>query len=51
MAEGFDVRLVRAQERYEQAVFGGDGTSLDAAERDLAALEADRSGGPRGERR
>ncbi|MGC4855550.1 hypothetical protein ACLQ24_19685, partial [Micromonospora sp. DT4] len=34
MAEGFDVRLTRAQERYEQAVFGGDATSLDAAERD-----------------
>ncbi|WP_435204738.1 tetratricopeptide repeat protein [Micromonospora sp. bgisy143] len=41
MAEGFDVRLTRAQERYEQAVFGGDATSLDEAERDLVALEAD----------
>ncbi|MFY1619469.1 tetratricopeptide repeat protein [Micromonospora sp. WMMD736] len=41
MAEGFDVRLTRAQERYEQAVFGGDATSLPAAERDLVALEAD----------
>ncbi|MGV9211409.1 tetratricopeptide repeat protein [Micromonospora sp. RB23] len=41
MAEGFDVRLTRAQERYEQAVFGGDATSLGEAERDLVALEAD----------
>ncbi|MEV1110392.1 tetratricopeptide repeat protein [Micromonospora sp. NPDC049751] len=41
MAEGFDVRLTRAQERYEQAVFGGDSTSLDEAERDLVAVEAD----------
>ncbi|GAA2183675.1 tetratricopeptide repeat protein [Micromonospora lupini] len=41
MAEGFDVRLTRAQERYEQAVFGGDAKSLDEAERDLLALEAD----------
>ncbi|MFG3553047.1 tetratricopeptide repeat protein [Micromonospora sp. NPDC047557] len=41
MAEGFDIRLTRAQKRYEQAVFGGDATSLDEAERDLVALEAD----------
>ncbi|WP_405427077.1 tetratricopeptide repeat protein [Micromonospora sp. NBC_00617] len=41
MAEGFDIRLTRAQERYEQAVFGGDAKSLDEAERDLVALEAD----------
>ncbi|MEU4339169.1 tetratricopeptide repeat protein [Micromonospora lupini] len=41
MAEGFDVRLTRAQERYEQAVFGGDAKPLDEAERDLVALEAD----------
>ncbi|MEV4820436.1 tetratricopeptide repeat protein [Micromonospora sp. NPDC049274] len=41
MAEGFDVRLTRARERYEQAVFGGDAKSLDEAERDLVALEAD----------
>lgn len=41
MAEGSDIRLTRAQERYEQAVFGGDATSLDEAERDLVALEAD----------
>ncbi|WFE50174.1 hypothetical protein [Micromonospora sp. WMMD1155] len=34
-------RLVRAGERYEQAVFGGDVKSLDEAEPDLAALEAD----------
>ncbi|MEU5783581.1 tetratricopeptide repeat protein [Micromonospora lupini] len=41
MAEGFDVRLTRARERYEQAVFGGDAKPLDEAERDLVALEAD----------
>ncbi|MET8280233.1 tetratricopeptide repeat protein [Micromonospora sp. NPDC005174] len=41
ITEEFDVRLTRAQERYEQAVFGGDATSLDEAERDLVALEAD----------
>ncbi|MEV1155732.1 tetratricopeptide repeat protein [Micromonospora chokoriensis] len=40
-AEGVDARLVRAQEHYEQAVFGGDAKSLNEAERDLAALEAD----------
>ncbi|MEU7917508.1 tetratricopeptide repeat protein [Micromonospora zamorensis] len=38
---GLDARLVRAQERYEQAVFGGDAKPLDEAERDLAALDAD----------
>ncbi|MFE9188783.1 tetratricopeptide repeat protein [Micromonospora sp. NPDC007208] len=41
MAEGLDARLVRAQVRYEQAVFGGDAKSLDEAERDLTALDAD----------
>ncbi|MGW0212883.1 hypothetical protein ACWDXH_00650 [Micromonospora chokoriensis] len=40
-AEGVDARLVRAGERYEQAVLGGDVKSLDEAEPDLAALEAD----------
>lgn len=39
--EGLDARLVRAQERYEQAVFGGDAKPLDEAERELAALDAD----------
>ncbi|MET7706870.1 tetratricopeptide repeat protein [Micromonospora sp. NPDC005413] len=32
---------MRAQERYELAVFGGDAKPLDEAERDLAALDAD----------
>ncbi|MEU7589020.1 tetratricopeptide repeat protein [Micromonospora sp. NPDC049230] len=36
-----DVRLVRARERYEQAVFGGDAKVLDEAERELTALDAD----------
>ncbi|MEH1165578.1 tetratricopeptide repeat protein [Micromonospora sp. CPCC 205539] len=40
-AKGLDVRLERAQERYERAVFGGDAQVLDEAERDLAGLEAD----------
>ncbi|MET8308343.1 tetratricopeptide repeat protein [Micromonospora sp. NPDC005173] len=41
MSEGVDARLTRAQERYEQAVFGGDAKHLDEAERDLTALDAD----------
>ncbi|MFF4876434.1 tetratricopeptide repeat protein [Micromonospora sp. NPDC000668] len=41
MTEGVDARLTRAQERYEQAVFGGDAKHLDEAERDLTALDAD----------
>ncbi|MGC4749097.1 tetratricopeptide repeat protein [Micromonospora sp. DT201] len=41
MTEGMDARLVRAQERYEQAVFGGDTKPLDEAEQDLVGVEAD----------
>ncbi len=38
-----DDRLVRARTLYERAVFGGDASALDAAERDLDSLEADAS--------
>jgi tetratricopeptide (TPR) repeat protein len=36
-----DERLDRAQQRYEQAVFGGDESELAEAERELDSLEAD----------
>lgn len=36
-----DERLARADQAYERSVFGGDGTDLAAAERDLNGLEAD----------
>lgn len=36
-----DVRLVRANELYERAVFGGDDAALAAADRELDGVEAD----------
>ncbi len=36
-----DERLSRAQRAYEQAVFGGDPSGLEPAERELDAIEAD----------
>lgn len=36
-----DDRLVRADELYERAVFGGDGAALTAADRELDGVEAD----------
>lgn len=36
-----DERVARARTRYELAVFGGDNSELDLADRDLDAVEAD----------
>lgn len=38
---GAEDRIVRARERYEEAVYGGEDAPLDAADRDLDAVEAD----------
>ncbi|MEU5907678.1 hypothetical protein ABZ780_25305 [Micromonospora sp. NPDC047467] len=39
MTEDVDARLTRVQERYEQAVFGGDAKHVGKTERDLMALK------------
>jgi hypothetical protein len=36
-----DERIERARQQFERAVFGGDGSGLAGAERELDAVEAD----------